>query len=108
MMKLTFNGELAKKAGVNGAVMIEELNKLIKVEYESEREKNLHVKYADGRLWVKATASELSETLTFWSSRKIARVLQKLEDEGHIYSTHLSDVEYDRSKWYSVVEDYSC
>ena len=59
--------------------------------------------FKDGKYWTYNSAETLTRLYPFWSRRKIARLLTKLEDAGAVVSDCHNANGYDQTKWYSIV-----
>lgn len=97
-MQYQFDVEVAKKHGVEEAVIIHNFGFWIKKNQANE--KNYH----DGSYWTFNSAAALQELFPFWTASKIARLLRKLEEEGVLKSGNYNKIPYDRTKWYSIAD----
>lgn len=97
-MEHSFNVELAEEYGVNCALILNEICR--KQIYFQRHEKNFH----DGKTWVYYSSNALSEALPYLSQKKIKYSLSKLIDEGVLEKGNYNATKYDRTAWYSCVE----
>ena len=95
-MNYSFDIEEANEYGVEPAVMLHN----IKYWVMQNRAKNKN--YKSGKYWTYNSASEFAKLFPFWSPRKIARILAKLEEDGAIESANHNKLAYDRTKWYTL------
>ena len=73
-----FNVEIAKRYGIEEAIIIENLYFWIKKNVANEVNKN------DGRYWTYNSAKAFSEIFPYMSARKISRVLASLYEKDAI------------------------
>lgn len=98
-MNHSFNVELATKYGIEEAILIENFAFWIK--------KNIanNVNYVNGEYWTYNTAKALEELFPYMNLKKIQRILVKLENLGVIKSDNYNSKSYDRTKWYSIIDE---
>ncbi len=92
----TFSKDDAMQYGVEGAVMLHHIRYWI-----AKNEAN-GTNYREDRYWTYNSSSAFAKLFPFWSSRKIARLLSKLEELGAITSSNFNEAGYDRTKWYTL------
>jgi hypothetical protein len=97
-MQYQFDVEIAKKYGVEEAVIIQNFGFWIKKNQANN--KNFH----DGYYWTFNSAAALQELFPFWTASKVARLLRKLEEEGVLKSSNYNNNPYDRTKWYTIID----
>ena len=102
MMKPTFNDALAREVGIEPAVMIEILRNLI-LEMEEGS-----VELMNGVYWLVSSPKRLQRLLPGSNLERIGRSLNTLNDIGAIRVQHYKGSGKNKTKMYSVVEDYSC
>lgn len=95
-MNHTFNIELAKQHGVDGAIILHYLM------YWQETNKISERNFFDGRYWTYRSVEALTKTFPYWSESQIRRILKKLEKDECIVSGYFHKNKYNRTKWYSV------
>ena len=98
-MNHSFDVDLATAYGIEEAIIIENLAFWIKKNVANN--KNL----IDGEFWTYNSAKAFNELFPYMNPRKIARVLEKLEDDGIIKSGNFNKAKYDRTKWYCIVDN---
>lgn len=94
----SFYIEEAEKHGVEKAVILYNLR--FWLEKNRANKANEH----DGYYWTFNSAKAFAELFPYFGQRKIARLLQQLEDENVILSGCYNKRKYDRTKWYSLPE----
>ena len=95
----SFNVDVALDYGVEAAILIENLAFWI------NKNKANNNNFYDGRYWTYNSAKAFVELFPYWSSTKIQRLLAHLETEGVIISGNYNKLAYDRTKWYSIVDE---
>lgn len=96
-----FRGEDAKKYGMAEAVLLYNLRYW--VEKNTVNNKNFH----DGYYWTYNSVKAFTKQFPFLSSGQIERALRNLEKIGCIKSGNYNLTPYDRTKWYTVLNDAS-
>ena len=94
-----FNVEIAKRYGIEEAIIIENLYFWIKKNVANEVNKN------DGRYWTYNSAKAFSEIFPYMSARKISRVLTSLYDKDAILKGNYNELSIDRTMWYSFTDE---
>jgi hypothetical protein len=92
----SFDPDVAKKVGVNAAVIYQ--NILFWTEKNFRNERNIH----DGFVWTYNSVKAWAELFPYLTPKQIRSALQKLESEGFIASGNYNKSAYDRTKWYGV------
>lgn len=95
-----FNTTVAKKYGVESAILIHNLMFWIQKNIANEKH------FIDGNYWVYNSASAFEELFPYWGAKKIWRLLTKLEEKGVIESANHNAKQYDRTKWYSIIDKW--
>ena len=95
-MIYTFDGEIAKKYGVEGAVMLSNL--IFWIEKNKANDKHFY----EGRYWTYNSTEAFTKLFPFWSRRQIQRILKNLKEQGAIEEGNFNKAGYDRTKWYTV------
>ncbi len=99
MKNLVFNPELAKKIGLNEAIILHQ------IKYWCDINKSKKVNYVDGYYWTFNTFEQWQEQFPFWSLSTIKRTISKLEKDGYIISSNYNKKGFDRTKWYRINDD---
>lgn len=93
-----FQVDVAKKYGVEEAIIIEHLGHWIK------KNKANQVNLLHGYYWTYNSLSAYQKIFPYWSSRQIDRVLKNLENLGIIKTGHYSMNRGNRTKWYTIID----
>lgn len=64
--------------------------------------------FNDGYYWTYNSAKTFGTVFPFWQPRKIARMLAELEEQNVIKSANFNKSSYDRTKWYTVIDQCIC
>lgn len=94
-----FNVEIARRYGIEEAIIIENLYFWIKKNVANEVNKN------DGRYWTYNSAKAFSEIFPYMSARKISRVLASLYEKDAILKGNYNELSIDRTMWYSFTDE---
>ena len=97
-MDYNFNVEIAKKYGVDGAIIIQNL--FFWIIKNKANKKHFH----EERYWTYNSTRAFVELFPFWTQRQIERILKNLEKDGAIITNNFNEVKYDRTKWYSLTD----
>ena len=92
----TFSAKDANQYGVDGAILLHHLRYW--VAKNEANETNFH----DGQYWTYNSTKAFENLFPFWSSRKIGRLLSKLEKDGAIITGNYNKIRYDRTKWFTL------
>ncbi|MBN2642504.1 MAG: hypothetical protein JXR78_12690 [Victivallales bacterium] len=98
----TFFKSDAIRFGVEKAVLLYHIAYWVYMNMANERH------YYNGYYWTYNTARAFAKIFPFWSNRKIARMLNDLEVKGIIQSGNFNNVAYDRTKWYTIIDESIC
>lgn len=98
MMFHTFNTNIAKKYGVNCAVILQNLYFWI----EKNKANNKH--FYDGNYWTYNSKKAFGKIFGYLSERQIDYALKKLIDDGVIITGNYNAVAYDRTLWYAITK----
>lgn len=98
-MNHSFNTDLAKKYGVDGAIIIE--NMFFWIQKNKANDKHFY----DGKYWTYNSIKAFEEMFPYWTSKQIRRILTNLEKEGAIETGVYNKSSYDRTKWYTLTEE---
>lgn len=99
-MNYSFNIEVATLIGVEKAVLIENLAFWIRKNKANEKH------HHDGYSWSYNSSRAFAELFPFWTASKIKRMLKTLEDDKYILSGVYNQIQYDRTKWYTISNTY--
>jgi len=91
-----FNVEVAKKLGVNCAIMLQNL------EFWTKHNEANDLNFFDGRYWTYNSVKAFAAIFPFWTTKQVRTILEKLEKNGYIVSGCYNKAYYDKTKWYSV------
>ena len=95
-MNACFDSNIAKKYGINVAIILNELCFWI------EQNKVNNVNFYDGKYWVLSSMEDLSNLIDFMTINTIRRTLKRMEKEGLIITGNYNASKYDRTKWYAL------
>ena len=99
-MRHSFNTDVAERYGIQEAVLLDWLAFWL---VENERnERNFY----EGRYWVFNSAKALADKFHYITPNVIQKILKKLEDAGIIISGNFNKNKFDRTKWYSIADEY--
>lgn len=97
-MQHNFDIELAKKYGLNEAIVLNNFYFWI----EKNRANGKH--YHDGYYWTYNSASSLTVIFPYLNKRQIEYTLKKLKSQGLIVTGNYNESPYDRTNWYAITE----
>ena len=97
-MKHFFDVDIAKKYGVQCAVILENLNFWI----EKNRANEKH--FYDGHYWTYNSKKAFSELLPYLTAKQIDYAIGKLVDEGILIKGNYNKSAYDRTLWYAITD----
>jgi hypothetical protein len=98
-MEYSFDIEVAKKYGVDEAIMIK--NFQFWIMKNKANNKNFH----DGRTWTYNSTRAFSELFIFWTEKQIRRILKSLIDKEVILTGNYNKISYDRTLWYAFRDE---
>ena len=101
-MEHSFDIDIAKKYGVQAAVILKNIHFWI------EKNKANEVNYYDGYYWTYNSKKAFSELFPYMTARQIDYALQKLIDDGLIITGNYNKVAYDRTLWYAITKKGYC
>ena len=93
-----FNKNIAKKYGVNEAILIHRLVFYI----EKNMANNKH--FYDGNFWIYNSRKAWTELFDFYSENQIRTILQNLIKKGAVKTGNYNKISYDRTTWYSIID----
>lgn len=94
----SFDPEIAKKVGVNAAVIYQNLI------WWTEKNAANGKHFYDGRHWTYNSVSAFGTLFPYLTAKQIRSALLTLEEEGFIVCGNYNVSAYDRTKWYSPCE----
>lgn len=98
-MNHSFDVDLAVQFGIEEAIIIENLAFWIKKNVANNQN------FIDGDYWTYNTAKAFNELFPYMNPRKIARVLEGLEEKNILKSANHNKAKYDRTKWYCIIDE---
>ena len=98
MINIHFGAEVAIEAGVDGAIMLDNLQFWIIKNKANKKH------YYDGKYWTYNTMEAFTELFPFWSKRQIERILNNLKNNGYLIDGNYNKTAYDRTKWYALTD----
>ena len=101
-MKHIFDVEIAKRYGINAAVLLENIGYWIK-----QNEAN-QTNFYDGRYWTFNSRRAYRELFPYMSERQIATAFEKLISDGLIVTGNYNKLAYDRTLWYALTKKGEC
>lgn len=96
MLQHSFSVEVAKKCGVNAAVLFTNIS--FWVEHNKASGANEH----DGKYWTFNSMQAFTTLFPYLSKRQIETALKKLENDGLIETGNYNKLPFDRTKWYTI------
>ena len=97
-MKHIFDVDIARKYGVNAAVLLENIGYWIKQNEANE------VNYFDGYYWTFNSRRAYRELFPYMSERQIATAFEKLIADGLVITGNYNKLAYDRTLWYALTQ----
>jgi len=98
-MEYSFDIELAEKYGVNQAIMIKNF------QYWIRKNKSNELNFNDGRTWTYNSVDSFTTLFPFWNYNQIKRILASLVNQKILLTGNYNKAKYDRTKWYSFVDE---
>lgn len=95
-MNFSFDGDFAKKYGVNEAIMYQYFS------YWIAKNKANDKHFYDGYTWTYNSQKALTELFPFWNRAKIQRIISSLENQGLLIKGNYNQLAYDRTTWYAL------
>lgn len=95
-MRHIFSVNVAKKYGMDCAVMLENLYFWISKNKANDKH------YHDGKYWTYNSVKAFEELFPYWTYNQVRRILKKLEDEELIEKGNFNQSTYDRTAWYTL------
>ena len=97
-MEHSFNIYIAKKYGVQAAVLLKNLYFWI------EKNRANETNFFDGHYWTYNSKNAFAELFPYMTARQIDYALQKLIEDGLIITGNYNKVAYDRTLWYAITK----
>ena len=97
-MKHFFDVDIAKKLGINSAILLENIYFWIKK--NEANEKHFH----DGCYWTYNSRKAYVTQFPYLTERQIEYALKKLIDEGYIITGNYNKASFDRTLWYAITK----
>lgn len=97
-MEHHFNTKIAKIYGVEGAILLHNINFWI----EKNEANNRH--FYDGRFWTYSSIEAFTKLFPYWSKRQIERIINNLIKQGALVKGNYNAIAYDRTAWYTLTE----
>lgn len=94
----SFDVDIAKKYGVNAAIILQNLYYWINK--NKANEKHFH----DGYYWTYNSVKAFEAMFPYMGKKQITYALDKLEDDEIIVTGNYNDSSYDRTKWYAITQ----
>lgn len=101
-MTHSFNTEIAKKYGIEGAILIENIAFWIKKNIANK--KNFH----NNKCYTYNSVKAFSELFEYMTKKTILYALKKLEENKIIESENFNNNQYDRTKYYTIIDKEIC
>ena len=93
-----FNVGIAKKVGVDGAIMLQNIHYWILLNKANKQN------YQDGEWWTYNTKKAFAELFPFWTEKQVRRILDNLINDGYLKTGNYNKAGYDRTLWYTLTE----
>jgi len=97
-MEYSFNIHIAKKYGVDEAIMIKNFQFWILKNEASEKHSH------KGSYWTYNSVSSFAKVFPFWTKSQVSRVLKSLIDKNLLEVDNFNKISYDRTRWYSFTD----
>lgn len=97
-MEHSFNVWVAKRYGVNSAILLNNLNFWI------AKNRANGVNFNDGHFWTYNSKKAFAELFPYMNERQIDYALKKLIDDGIIITGNYNKMAYDRTLWYAITK----
>ena len=97
-MEHSFNINVAKRYGIQAAVLLKNLYFWI------EKNRANETNFYDGYYWTYNSKKAFSDLFPYMTERQIDYTLKKLIDEGVIITGNYNKMAYDRTLWYAITK----
>lgn len=98
-MHHSFDIAHAKKYGVDEAIMISNFQYWLKKNWANEKHRH------DGRTWTYNSVASFERLFPYWTGKQIRRVIESLISQGVLMRGEYNKSVYDRTSWYSFVDE---
>lgn len=95
-MTFSFDSDVAKIVGVNGAVLFCNISFWVMKNKANDRH------FHDGNYWTYNSTQAFTELFPFLSRQQVRTALDKLVDENLILTGEYNEKDFDRTKWYTL------
>lgn len=97
-MEHHFDLAIAKRFGVNGAILIHNLNFWISKNKANKKH------FYDGEYWTYNSIAAFTELFPYWTSRQLERIISNLVRDGAVIKGNYNKSPYDRTTWYALTD----
>ncbi len=98
-MRYSFDGDIARAAGVNAALLFECISFWLIVNRKHKRNE------IENKNWVYMSAHDFTEKLPFLSESQVRTALDKLIGLGILIRDNHNRLSYDKTSWYTVSDE---
>lgn len=98
-MEHSFNVEIAKKVGVNAAVLLNNIH------FWVEKNKANDVNKHDGLYWTYNSKKAMTVLFPYMTERQVEYALKKLKDLNYIITGSYNKSAYDKTLWYTLTDE---
>lgn len=95
-MIFSMDSNIATLVGVNGAIMLDNINFWVKTNEANHRN------FYDGHYWTYNSIKAFAKLFPFWTERTVRYILDKLEADGYILSGCYNEDKMNHTKWYTL------
>lgn len=96
------NVDIAKRYGVNAAILLDNLHSIIKP--ETEFRYNCELRFNNNGVWAKISIAKYRKIMPYMTERKIRKAVKLLLENGLILKSKLSMAEFDGTNWYAITD----
>lgn len=93
-----FDTDVAKKYGVNAAIILQNIAYWIMQNEANE------INFYDGRYWTFNSKRAYGELFPYMTAKQIRTAIEKLVEEGILVTGNYNKLAYDRTAWYALTE----
>jgi hypothetical protein len=97
-----FDVGIAQAYGINEAIILNNMIHWLKYKQANKLD------YHDGHYWVYNSIAAYHQLLPYLSEKQIRHALDKLENEGVIKTANYNKLPFDRTKWYTIIDESLC
>jgi len=95
MSKYYFNKDVAKRYGVNEAIVLEMLY------FRLSKTNHIY----DGKKWWFGSIKHIQKSFPFYTEKQVWRIMNSLEKQKAVIVGNYNKMKYDRTKWYTMTEE---